>query len=104
MGIWIAGKDLMKHHYHPNLEDISDKDYSHAQRVWDVFEIRNLGEYHDLYVQTDTSLLADVFEKFRDTCIEIYELDPSHFLSAPGLAWQVCLRKTKCEFRIINRY
>ena len=76
-----------------NLEDISDKDYLHAQKVWDVFEIRNLGEYHDLYVQTDTSLLADVFEKFRDTCIEIYGLDPSHFLSAPGLAWQACLKK-----------
>ena len=70
-----------------NLEDISDKDYLHAQKVWDVFEIRNLGEYHDLYVQTDTSLLADVFEKFRDTCIELYGLDPSHFLFAPGLAW-----------------
>ena len=76
-----------------NLEDISDKDYLHAQKVWDVFEIRNLGEYHDLYVQTDTSLLADVFEKFRDTCIEIYRLDSSHFLSAPGLAWQACLKK-----------
>ena len=101
MSIWIAGKDLMKHHYHPkksfyselNLEDISDKDYLHAQKLWDVFEIRNSGEYHDLYVQTDTSLLADVFEKFRDTCIEIYGLDPSHFLSAPRLAWQACLKK-----------
>ena len=69
-----------------NLKDITDKDYVHAQKVWDVFEIRNLGDYHDLYVQTDTSLLADVFEKFRDTCIEIYRLDPSHFLSALGLA------------------
>ena len=68
-----------------NLEDISDKDYLHAQKVWDVFEIRNLGEYHDLYVQTDTLLLADVYEKFRDKCIEIYGLDPSYFLSAPGL-------------------
>ena len=87
-----------------NLEDISDKDYLHAQKVWDVFEIRNLGEYHDLYVQTDTSLLADVFEKFRDTCIEIYGLDPSHFLSAPGLAWQPCLKKNKRKFRIINRH
>ena len=76
-----------------NLEDISDKNYSHAQKVWDVFQIRNLGEYHDLYVQTDTSLLAEVFEKFRDTCIEIYGLDPSHFLSAPGLAWHACLKK-----------
>ena len=76
-----------------NLEGISDKDYAHAQKVWDVFEIKNLGEYQDLYVQTDTLLLADVFEKFRDTCIEIYGLDPSHFLSAPGLAWQACLKK-----------
>ena len=74
-----------------NLEDISDKDYLHAQKVWEVFEIRNLGEYHDLYVQTDTSLHADVFEKFK--CIEIYGLDPSHFLSAPGLAWQAYLKK-----------
>ena len=65
-----------------NLEDISDKDYLHVQKVWDVFEIKNLGEYHDLYIQSDTLLLADVFEKFRNTCIEIYELDPAHFLSA----------------------
>ena len=49
-------------------------------------------------------ILADVFEKFRDTCIEIYGLDPSHFLSAPVLAWQACLKKNKCKFRIINRY
>ena len=70
-----------------NLEDISDKDYLHAQKKWDVFEIKNSGEYHDLYVQSDTLLLPDVFEKFRNTCIEIYELDPAHFLSAPGLAW-----------------
>ena len=53
-----------------NLEDINYKDYSHAQKVWKEFEIRNLGEYHDLYVQTDTSLLADVYEKYRDKCIE----------------------------------
>ena len=58
-----------------NLEDISDEDYAHAQKVWDVFEINNLGEYHDLYVQSDTLLLADVFENFRDKCIEIYGLD-----------------------------
>ena len=65
----------------------------HAQKVWDVFEIRSLGEYHDLYVQTDTLLLADVFENFRNMCLEKYQLDPSHFLSAPGLAWQACLKK-----------
>ena len=58
----------------------------HAQKVWEVFEIRNLGEYHNLYVQTDTLLLADVFENFRNKCLEIYELDPTYFASAPGLA------------------
>ena len=71
-----------------DLEDISDKNYLHVQKVWDVFQIRNLGEYHDLYVQTDTLLLADVYEKFIDKCIEIYGLDPSYFLSAQGLAWK----------------
>ena len=75
----------------------------HAQKVWKEFEIKDLGEYHDLYVQTDTLLLADVYEKFRNKCIEIYGLDPSYFLSAPGLAWQACFEKNKCKFRIINR-
>ena len=78
-----------------NLEVISDKVFLHAKKVWKEFEIRILGEYHDLYVQTDTLLLADVYEKFRDKCIEIYGLDPSYFLSAPGLAWQACLKKQK---------
>ena len=75
-----------------NLEGINDKNYAHAQKIWDVFEIRKRGEYHDLYVQTDTFLLAGVFEKFRDKCLEIYGLDPSYFLSTPGLAWQACLK------------
>ena len=55
-----------------NLEDISDKDYLHDQKVWEEFGIRNLGEYHNLYAQIATLLLSDVFEKFRDKCIEIY--------------------------------
>ena len=76
-----------------NLEDISDKDYLHAQKVCDVFEMNNIGDYHDLYVQTDTLLLADVFENFRNRGIEIYGLDPSYFLSAPGLPWQAFLKK-----------
>ena len=70
-----------------NLENITDKDYEHVKKVWEAFEMKNLGEYHDLYVQCDTFLLANVFENFRDKCIEIYELDPAHFLSSPGLAW-----------------
>ena len=67
--------------------NITDEDYAHAQKIWDTFKIKNLREYHDLYVQSDTALLADVFENFRDKCIEIYKLDPAHFLSAPGQAW-----------------
>ena len=62
-----------------NKENITDEEYAHAQKVWDTFKIKNLGEYHNLYVQSDTLLLADVFESFRDKCIEIYELDPAHF-------------------------
>ena len=109
MNIWIAGKDLMKTHCQIkksfyselNLEDITDKDYEHAQKVWKVFGIKNLGEYHDLYVQSDTLLLADVFENFRDKCIEIYELDPAHFLSALGLTWQACLKKTIIKLELL---
>ena len=63
----------------------------------ELFKLKNLGEYHGLYVQSNTFLLADVFENFRNKCIEIYELDPAHFLSATGLAWEACLKKTGAE-------
>ena len=65
-----------------NNEHITDEDYAHAEKVWDTFKIKNLGEYHDPHVQSDTSLLADVLENFRDKCTEKYELHPAHFLSA----------------------
>ena len=80
-----------------NLEDISDDDYAHAQKVWGVFEINNLGEYHDLYVQSDTLLLADVYENFRNMCLDKYGLDPVYFVSVLGLAWQACLKKTRVK-------
>ena len=85
-----------------NKEGITDEDYAHAQKVWDALNIKNLGEYHDLYVQSDTALLADVFENFRDKCIEKYELDPAHFLSAPGLAWKTCFKKTQVELVLLT--
>ena len=85
-----------------NLEDITDKDYAHAQKVFEEFKLKNLGDYHGLYVQSDTLLLADVFKNFRNKCIEIYELDPTHFVSAPGLAWQACLKKTEAELELLN--
>ena len=83
-----------------NLENITDKDYEYVKKVWEAFEIKNLGEY--LYLQCDTFLLADVFENFRNKCIEIYELDPAHFLSAPGLAWQACFKKTKVKLELLT--
>ena len=55
--------------------------------IWEAFETKNLGEYHDLYVKCDTYLLADVFENFRDMCLNEYRLDPAHFFTAPWLAW-----------------
>ena len=85
-----------------NKEHITDEGYAHAQKVWDAFNIKNLGEYHDLYVQSYTALLADIFENFRDKCIEKCELDPAHFLSAPGLAWKACLKRTEVELELLT--
>ena len=68
------------------MEDISKTDYAHANNVFKKFNINNLGEYHDLHVRSDTLLLADIFENFRQSCLKNYELDPAHFVSLPGLA------------------
>ena len=88
MNTWIVGKDL-------NMEDITDPDHRHAKTMFKSLNNKNLGGYHDLYVQSDRLLLADVFENFRNMCIKVYELDPAHLLSAPGLAWKACLRKAE---------
>ena len=87
-----------------NMEDISDIDYRHANNVFKGFKLQNLGDYHDLYVQSDTLLLGDVFNNFRDMCIKEYELDPAHFLSLPGLAWQACLKKANIELELLTDY
>ena len=80
-----------------NMEDISDVDYRHVKRVF-----KNLGDYHDLHVQSDTILFSDVFENFRNMCIKVYELDSAHFLSAPGLAWEGCLKKTEVKLELLT--
>ena len=85
-----------------NMEDINDIDYRHTNNVFKRFELENLGQYHYLYVQSDTLLLADVFENFRDMCIKEYELDPAHFLSLPGLAFQAFLKKTNIELELLT--
>ena len=71
-----------------NMKDVTDADYGHVKIVCRDFEMKHLGKYHDLYVQSDTLLSADVFENFINMCINIYKLDPAKFISASGLAWQ----------------
>ena len=85
-----------------NMEDITDLDYKHARIVFKNLINKNLGDYLDLYVQSDTLLLADIFENFRNISIKVYELDPAHFLSGPGLAWQACLKKTKVKVELLT--
>ncbi|KAK3103044.1 hypothetical protein FSP39_016008 [Pinctada imbricata] len=82
--------------------NISEEDYFHAQLVWDVLNIKNLGEYHDLYMETDVHLLADVFENFRTLCLNKYDLDPAHFYTSPGLAWQAALKMTGVELELFT--
>ena len=86
------------------MENIDDIDYRHGNNVFKRFKLKNLGEYHDLYVQSDTLLLTDVFENFRNTCLKVYELDPAHFLSLLGLAWQACLKKTNVKLELLTDY
>ena len=87
-----------------NMENNEDIDYRHGNNVFNKFKLNNIGDYHDLHVQSDTLLLADVFENVRDMCLKEYELDPAHFLLLPGLAWQACLKKTNIELELLTDY
>ena len=84
-----------------NMSGVSDGDYEHACRVWQEFGIQNMAEYHNLYLGTDVVLLANVLESFRRVCLENYGLDPSHFYTAPGLAWEACLKKTGIRLELL---
>ena len=96
----LPEKDAFYSNLH--MEDITDVDHRHRKRMFKSLNNKNLDVYHDLYIQSDTLLLADIFENFRNMCIKVYELDPAHFLSAPGLAWQDCLKKTEVELELIT--
>ena len=105
--IWMIGKwekfnettltEKEDFYSHLSMEDIIDVDYAHARRVCKDFKIKNLGEYNDLYFQSNTLLLADVFEIFQNMSLIIFELDPTRFLTVPGLLWQAALKKTKVK-------
>ena len=85
-----------------NDEHISDKDYEHAQNVWNTFDLKNMGEYHDLYLKSDILLLADVFENFRKTCLQYYKLDPCHYFTSPGLSWDAMLKMTDIKLELMT--
>ena len=84
------------------MEGITNVDYRCTKRVFKDFNNKNVGDYHDLYVQTNTLLLSDVYENFRNMGFRIYELDPVYFVSTPGLAWVACLKKTGTRLELLT--
>ena len=87
-----------------NDADISDADYQHALNVWNRFQCQTIRDYNDLYLKSDVLLLADVFESFRKTCFRHYNLDPAHYYTSPGLAWDACLKTTGQELQLLHDY
>ena len=85
-----------------NDEGITDENYAHARKVWETLKMKNLEDYHDLYNRVDVLLLADVFENFRSVCIKNYNLDPAHYYTAPGLAWDAALKVTKVKLELLS--
>ena len=87
-----------------NDEGISDDDYQHATNVWNTFNCETIRDYHNLYLKSDVLLLADVFENFRKTCLKHYNLDPAHYYTSPGLAWDACLKTTGQHLQLLSDY
>ena len=84
-------------------EGIRDEQYTHAQKVWDIFKLKNMGEYHDLYLKSDNLLLADIFENFRKTCLQYYKvIDPAHYFTSPGLSWDATLKMTGIKLELMT--
>ena len=95
-----------KESFHSILNDsgISEEDYQHAQNVWETFNMKTMRDYHDLYLKSDVLLLSDVFENFRDVCLDNYRLDPMFYYTAPGLAWDACLKIAKVRLELLTDY
>ena len=85
-----------------NDQHITDDEYDHANKVWNTFMIKTMGEYHDLYLVSDVLLLTDVFENFRKTCMQYYKLDPCHYFTSPGLSWDAMLKMTNIKLELMT--
>ena len=85
-----------------NDQHITNDEYNHAKKVWKTFNIKTMGEYHDLYLKSDMLLLADVFENFRKTCLQYYKLDPCHYFTSPGLSWDAMLKMTNIKLELMT--
>ena len=110
---YVSSIDKLKETKLPSKEDfysklydeyISEEDFQHAINVWNTFNCQTLEDYHDLYLKSDVLLLADVFENLRKTCLKHYKLDPCHYFTAPGLAWDACLKETKQDLELLKDY
>ena len=93
---------IQKFYSNLNIKHINKDDYRHAQKVWSTFNVKNLGEYHDLYVQSDTAQLADIFEQFRTLCSKEYELDLAYFFTTPGFAMEACFKKANVKLELLT--
>ena len=92
-----------KHQFYSILNDqhITDDEYDHAKKVWKTFKLKDMGEYHDLYIGSDVLLLIDVFDNFRRTYMEYYKLDPCHYFTSPGLSWDAMLKMTNIKLELM---
>ena len=81
---------------------INFKDYLMCEKIWDKFNIKDMSDYHDHYLKKDVLLLVDIFEKFIDTCLKCYGLDPCHYFSSPGLSWNAMLKMTGVKLEEIS--
>ncbi|XP_064641345.1 uncharacterized protein LOC135496134 [Lineus longissimus] len=108
---WVDSHEKFQSQQLPSIEEfystfnntkISQEEYLHAQHVWDKFNCQTFQEYHKLYLETDVLLLADIIENFRQTCMNIYNLDPAFFFTSPGLSWQAMLKMTKVEIELLT--
>ena len=118
---WTVLKDLMKKNWlqenvfssstkEGNIDDdgkksdghIRFKDYLRCEKIWDKFDMKKMGDYHDHCLKKYVLLLAGIFEKFIDTCLKFYGLDPCHYFSPPGLRWDVMLKMTVVKLEKIS--